>query len=100
VTSLNSDNFDEYLKKENMLAVFYANWCPLCLILLDRFEFFEKNYQEKIKLIDFDINKELARRYNVTGVPTVIAIKDQNIADVRPGFREDGQYIEMINMLQ
>jgi thioredoxin-like negative regulator of GroEL len=83
-----------------MLAVFYANWCPLCIILLDKLKILDEKYREKIKLIDFDKNNELSRRYNVTGVPTAIAFMNENIADVRPGFREDEQYIEMLNMLQ
>ncbi|MDR0903795.1 MAG: thioredoxin family protein [Ruminococcus sp.] len=95
--TLNTDNFDEH--KDNMVVLFYANWCPLCIILLDELRLFEEKSRERIKIIDFDENNELAKRFNITGVPTAIAFRNGQIADVRPGFRETVQYREMINML-
>jgi thioredoxin 1 len=97
ITALTLENFDEY--KDSMVAVFYANWCPLCLILLDELKQLDEKCREKVKIIDFDTNSELAKRYNITGVPTAIAFRNGKIADVRPGFRETVQYLEMINMV-
>jgi thioredoxin 1 len=84
-----------------MLVLFYADWCPLCLIILEYFEKLSENYGQKITIakINYDDNKELAERYRITGVPAAAAFIDGKLADVRPGFRENDQYIEIVNMI-
>jgi thioredoxin 1 len=95
---LNSNNFDE--QTENAaLVLFWADWCPLCIILLDLFGELAAAHPGLIAAINFDENPEIANRFEVYGVPTVIAYKSGKVIDIRPGFREKEQYLEMIECI-
>ena len=53
---------------------FWATWCPPCKQLKPTIEALEKEYEGKIEIksIDSDQNKELAQKFNVQAIPTLI----------------------------
>jgi thioredoxin 1 len=99
---LNDTYFDKISEQGSVLVLFWAEWCPLCIILLETFKALAEKYHDKLNFanVNFDKNKELSSHYNVIGVPTVIAFYENEIIDVRPGFRETDEYIDMINHLK
>ncbi|MDR0942935.1 MAG: thioredoxin family protein [Ruminococcus sp.] len=98
---LDDTDFDKIPEQGSMLALFWADWCPLCIILLETFKTLNEKYSNKVTFsaINFDNNKNLASRYNVIGVPTMIAFSEGEIMDVRTGFRENDEYLDMISHL-
>jgi thioredoxin 1 len=101
VTALDDTNFDKITGQGSVLVLFWAEWCPLCIILLETFKKLADKYSDKLDFgtINFDENKEILSKYNVIGVPTVLAFSESEIIDVRPGFRETDEYIDMISHL-
>lgn len=53
---------------------FWATWCPPCKQLKPTIEALEKEYEGKIEIksIDTDQNKELAQKFNVQAIPTLV----------------------------
>ncbi len=53
---------------------FWATWCPPCKQLKPTIEALEKEYEGKIEIrsIDSDENKELAQKFNVQAIPTLV----------------------------
>ncbi len=53
---------------------FWATWCPPCKQLKPTIEALEKEYEGKIEIksIDTDQNKELAQKFNVPAIPTLV----------------------------
>ena len=53
---------------------FWATWCPPCKELKPTIEALEKEYAGKIEIksIDSDQNKELAQKFNVQAIPTLV----------------------------
>ncbi len=53
---------------------FFATWCPPCKQLAPTIEALEKEYDGKIEIksIDTDQNKELAQKFNVQAIPTLV----------------------------
>jgi thioredoxin 1 len=53
---------------------FWATWCPPCKQLKPTIEALEKEYEGKIEIksIDTDQNQDLARKFNVQAIPTLV----------------------------
>jgi thioredoxin 1 len=53
---------------------FWATWCPPCKQLKPTIEALEKEYEGKIEIksIDVDQNKDLAQKFNVQAIPTLV----------------------------
>lgn len=85
VAQINSDNFENEVVKNNKITIvdFFANWCGPCRKLSPLLEEVEKEFSEKIdfKKIDTDENIELAQKYQVTGLPTLLVFKNGEIVE-------------------
>jgi thioredoxin len=53
---------------------FWATWCPPCKELKPTIEALAKEYEGRIEVrsIDTDQNKELAQKFNVQAIPTLV----------------------------
>lgn len=91
-------NFDEKIKNGVVVVDFFATWCGPCKMLspiIDEVEH-EMSDIEFIK-IDVDKEEELARKFGVMSIPTVIIFKDGEIKSQNVGFMSKDEIIEMIN---
>lgn len=75
------ENFDKLIQSSKPVLVdFYAEWCSPCKMmkptLLDVAE--RIGDQAKIVQVNIDIEKELAKRFHIQSVPTLIIFKDGN----------------------
>lgn len=59
---------------------FYADWCGPCQMLGKTIE--SSNLQTQFESIDIDLNSEIARQYNIRGVPTLVMV-DESGNEVR-----------------
>ncbi len=92
---INKNNFEETLKKENIVIVdFYTDWCGWCNKLQT---FIDKNNYKTYK-INVDSNKELAKQYNVKSYPTLIVFKDGNKTHKISGFDESIDLLKKHNI--
>jgi len=53
---------------------FWATWCPPCKELKPTIEALEKDYEGRIEIrsIDVDRNKDLAQKFDVQAIPTLV----------------------------
>jgi thioredoxin 1 len=82
---ITSENFDTLLsEKEVLVAYFGAPWCGPCRMLGPIFKTVkEDNNDETVGIIklDVDVDSDLATKYNVRGIPTLIYFKDGEVVD-------------------
>lgn len=84
VADVDSKALEQALNEdETVLVKFWAPWCGPCKALAPTVEEIasELNGQVRVVAVNVDENPDLASDYAVQGVPTLLLIKDGNIAE-------------------
>lgn len=69
---------------------FYAAWCGPCKIMKPTIAEIEKEYAGKLTISkhDIDENQELAQKYNVLSIPTILILKDGQVINQLVGAQQ------------
>ena len=82
VLDVNGSNFDEIIKANGTVLVdFYAVWCGPCKMMspvID--EIAEENPSLTVCKCDVDEAEEIAMRYSIMSIPTIIVFKNGEAA--------------------
>jgi thioredoxin 1 len=85
VKSVTADTFDqEVLQSQSLVMVdFWATWCGPCKIIAPVVEELAKEYAGKVTFakVNTDENPDLASRYNIRGIPTLMFFKEGKVLD-------------------
>lgn len=83
---------------ETIVVDFFATWCGPCKMLSPVFEELGQDMEDRAKFLKVDIDKslELARKFEVTTVPTVIVFKEGKETDRLVGFIQKQKLEEMV----
>ena len=80
VKEINTENFNNEVLSNNGVVVvdFFATWCGPCLKLAPILEEVETELASKVKFakINTDENLEMAKKYQVSGLPTLMVFKN------------------------
>jgi len=77
-------NFEETIKKNKLVFIdFWANWCGPCRALAPTVVELAKEYSGKFLVgkLDVDENPEVAQRFQVFSIPTMIIFKNGSEAE-------------------
>jgi len=97
---LTSENFETTLK-DNRLAIvdFWAQWCGPCRMLNPIMDRLEETYKGKVVIgkVNSDEEMELAVKFSVRSIPTVIIVKDGEVVERFAGAAPERMYIEKLD---
>ena len=99
--NLTEENFEEVLKSEKVLLVdFWATWCGPCKMLAPVLSEFVEENKDKIKVgkVNVDEQGDLAIKYGITSIPTLILFKNGEVANISVGFHSKTELEEMLNI--
>lgn len=96
----NEANFEEeVLKSDKMVLVdFYADWCGPCRMMSPVIDEIAGEMSESVKVgkVNVDDNKELAMKYNVMSIPTIIIFKDGMPVKSFVGVRDKSEIVDCL----
>ncbi|NXN96657.1 THIOM protein, partial [Rhinopomastus cyanomelas] len=89
-----SDFQDRVVNNPKPVVVdFHAQWCGPCKILGPRLEKMVAKQEGKVQMakVDIDDHTDLAIEYEVSAVPTVLAMKNGDVVDKFVGIKDEDQ---------
>ena len=95
---VNKNNINSIMESERpVLLDFYAEWCGPCRMvspIVD--EIAGENPQYVIGKINVESEPELANRFGIISIPTLMVIKGGDIVSRSSGARPKGKILEML----
>lgn len=92
IIEISESNFTEEVEKSEkpVLVDFWAPWCGPCKMISPLVEEIANEYEGKIKVgkINVDDNQQLAAKFGISAIPTLLVFKNGNV---------DNQIVGMIN---
>lgn len=86
--AITSSSFDQLLAQGKPMVVdFWATWCGPCKKVGPYIEELAEQYGDQaiIGKVDVDDNDELAMRFGIRNIPTILFIKDGQVVDKQIG---------------
>lgn len=90
ITNVTKENFDkEVLQAEGTVLVdFWAAWCGPCRMIAPAVEkISEERSDVKVCKVNIDDEQELAIKYGVMSIPTLMVVKNGEIVNTAVGLR-------------
>ncbi len=98
ILHVSKDNFDSVKTSQKpVLLDFYADWCGPCRMVSPVVEeIAEENPQYLIGKINIDKEPELAQKFHVLSIPTLVVIKNGNVVRQSTGARPKAEILAML----
>ncbi|MDF2871365.1 thioredoxin [Clostridium sp. KNHs205] len=101
VLKITRDNFDkEVLESEKtVLLDFWASWCGPCKMVSPIIDQVAEEKKDSIKVgkINIDEEEELAARFRIMSIPTLVVIKDGKVVDSTVGVKPKNAILSLLS---
>ena len=100
MTHFNKESFDAALAEGKLMMVdFWAVWCGPCRMLAPMVDDLAEKYDGKVVVgkVNVDEEQELAIRYGVMSIPTVIFFKDGTEIDRKVGVMPPDAFTKVLD---
>ena len=98
--SLTSKNFDEEVIKSKLpvMVDFWATWCGPCQMIAPIVEEIANEYKTKIKVCKLNVDEaqDLATKFGVMSIPTLMLFKDGKIMEKKVGALRKNDIVKFI----
>jgi len=87
--AITDSNFEEMVLKSDkpVLLDFWAEWCAPCRMIAPFVEQLSQEYEGKavVGKVDVDSNPQIAGKYGIRNIPTILFFKNGNMVDKQVG---------------
>ena len=98
VVKVNIDNYDEISSSDKpVLLDFYADWCGPCKMvspIIDQIA--EENPEYLVGKVNVDEESELAGRFGVMSIPTLVVLRNGEVVSKTTGARPKAQILALL----
>ena len=101
IKNLSLDNFDNEVSSSNLpvLVDFWAEWCGPCKSLGPILEEISNDLEGKLKVakVNLDENQDLAMKYSIRSIPTLLLFKEGKLIDTKVGLLPKSDLVEWLD---
>jgi len=101
--AVNDTNFDEVVLSSDKPVVvdFWAEWCGPCKMIGPYIEQMADEFKEKALVVkcDVDSSPNVARRFSIRNIPTVLFFKNGQIVDKQVGAAQKSVFVNKLTAL-
>ena len=85
---IDNNNFDTEIENGIVVVDFFATWCGPCKMLAPVFEDLGNEMKDSAKFVKVDIDQsmDIARKFMISTVPTMMIFKDGKLVETMVGF--------------
>lgn len=99
IIKLTSENYEKVISENPIVLIdFFATWCGPCKMLAPVIEELAEEKMENVAIckVDVDEESELAGKYGIQSIPTIIVVKDGKTVRQAVGYRPKESLINML----
>lgn len=98
---LTSENFEATVNEGVSLVDFWAPWCGPCRMIAPVIEELANDFDGKANIckINTDEQQELASKFGVRSIPTILFMKDGVVVDTMIGAASKQAFVDKLNSL-
>ena len=87
IANISDAEFETAIASGATLVDFWAPWCGPCKAIAPLLEELAGEYGEKLKIvkINIDDHKDVAERFGIMSIPTLLLFKDAQLVDKKVG---------------
>jgi len=101
IHKLNEENFNMSIAKGIAVVDFWAPWCGPCKQMNPVVEKFAKNNSDIfVGKLDIDESPNIAQKYDIMSIPTIIIFKDGEAVEQTVGVVPERVLIEKVNSVK
>ncbi len=101
VVTITSNNFDEEVIKSEkpVLIDFWASWCGPCKMVSPIIDEVANEVINSVKVgkVNVDEQTELATKFGIMSIPTLIVFKNGEVSNKAVGVRSKQEILELLN---
>ena len=101
VLKITKDNFEkEVLQSDKPVLIdFWASWCGPCRMVAPTIEAIAAEVKDKVVgKINVDEEPELAQRYGIMSIPTLVVVKNGNVVKRTVGVQQKQALLDLLEV--
>ena len=101
IKNISLDNFENEISSSNLpvLVDFWAEWCGPCKSLGPILEEISNDLKDQLKVVkvNLDENQDLAMKYSIRSIPTLLLFKGGELIDTKVGLLPKSDLVEWLD---